>query len=51
MGPQLDLWDDWRSLERIADRLSRPDYRVSAGQVASVLIHERLEQLGREGEQ
>ena len=38
---------DWSSLELIAKRLSRPGHRVSAGQVASALIHERLQQVAQ----
>lgn len=37
---------DWASLEQIARRLSEPAHRLTAGQVASALIHERLARFG-----
>lgn len=41
--------EDWTALERIAEELSEPDHRITAGQVASALVHERLTR-PREGE-
>ena len=39
--------EDWSSLERIARRLSRPGHRVSPGQAASALLHEKLQEVAR----
>jgi len=33
---------DWRTLNRLAERLSTREKRVTAGQVASALVHEGL---------
>jgi len=41
--PKIPLTpEDWSSLEIIAKQMSRPGRRVSPGQVASALLHERL---------
>ena len=40
--------EDWTALERIADELSEPGHRITAGQVASALVHERLARFGRD---
>lgn len=37
---------DWEALERIAERLSDRGKTVTAGQVASALVHESLKQAG-----
>lgn len=34
--------EDWESLERIAEQLSEPGRTITAGQVASTLVHEGL---------
>jgi hypothetical protein len=34
--------DDWSSLERIAEKLSHRGRKVTPGQVASAMLHERL---------
>lgn len=36
---------DWQSLERAVARLQRQGVRSSAGQIASVLLHEQIERL------
>lgn len=38
--------EDWSTLERVASELSDDDHRITAGQVASALVHERLEHFG-----
>jgi hypothetical protein len=34
--------EDWTTLNRIAEELSEPNHRITAGQVASAIVHERL---------